>query len=265
MTPKIPIRKLVEKDFLQCQNCGFVTPSLLGRVVEGQNVFECPRCGKKATEEEMDKSWKTLTKKVYAYRCEGCGNYVENTSDNLNILGLFREIVCSEYMEVNGGLHMKLIAINGHHISKLRTMTAESYITLVETRRHQIILRYLNMLAKRENTGFRNVPQENIQAYIATLDKPIGYLAYTKDERFDGLPIIRQLFVVKEERLKGHATSLVHHFLKNQCKESDKKGNLFVIESANDSSLRIFQKLGHVKIEDGEIRFINCYEIQCCL
>lgn len=144
-------------------------------------------------------------------------------------------------------------------------MGFDSLITAVENRKHRIVLRYLNILAKKENpaVGFRSVPQENLQAYIATLDKPVGYLAYTKDDRLESLPVIRQLFVVKEERRKGHATRLVKYFLMNECKKADKDGNLFVIELPNDKSLRLLQKLGYVKTDKNGIQFINCYEIQC--
>lgn len=261
---KIPVRKLVRKDFLQCPNCGWKTPDLYGRDVNGRTVYQCSRCHEKFTQEQIETLWKTVPKKVYAYRCEGCGEYIPNTSENRNMLGVFNELLCPTCNEGKGNiLSLKLVAINGHHASKLRTMTAESYITPVKTRKHQIILRYLNILAKIEQTSWRKVPQRGIQAYITTLEGPIGYLAYTKDEGYHGLPVIRQLFVVKEERRKGHATRLVKHFLTNQCEKPDKKGCFFLIESPNDASLRLFQKLGYVRIEDKEIRFINCYWIQC--
>lgn len=255
--------KLVPYIFFQCPHCGHLDSSLSGRKIDNEVKFQCFDCLKYAKREE----WKEIEKKVWAYRCETCGRYIENVSTNWNLCGAFRkELLCPVCLHQRNGL----VAIDGHHISEIRTVrpdmlkrswqiTDDIYALNVKTKWDQMALRYMNAMAMREEQSFRVMPRRTLKSYILLSKEGfIGYLAWTEGK----LPTMRQLFVVKEERRKGHATQLVQHFVREQCPKPNDEGILFNIESPNDASIQLFAKLGYIEIKENhflglKVRFVR--------
>jgi len=257
-------KKLVPYEFFKCPNCGYLTLSLTGIKVDNEVKYLCPRCGGECEESE----WKTVKRKVWAFKCETCGKYVENISENWNWCGAFeKELLCPVCLRAHRDC---LVAIDGHHVSKIRTVRQDRlkqsqqvsddlYLLEALTKWDRMTLRYLNYLAKKEEQSFKIMPRETLRNYILlSRDKFIGYLAWTQEKP----PTLRQIFVTKEERRKRYATKLVQHFVNTQCPKPDERGALFNVESPNNASLRLLEKLGYVKMEkDGaiglKVRFVR--------
>jgi hypothetical protein len=65
------------------------------------------------------------------------------------------------------------------------------------------------------------------------------------------MPVIRQLFIVEEERLKGYATLLVKYFVEENCNLEDEIW--FDVESPNEASYSLLEKSGYIKIQGDKI------------
>ena len=258
------VKKLVPFSFYQCSNCGHLNSSLSGKEIDNEVKYLCFHCQKYYKEEE----WKEAKRKVWAYKCETCGEYISNLDINWNVLGsIGKELLCPTCLHEKNGL----VAINGHHISKIRAVksdmlkrgqqiTDDIYILYVKTKWDRLALRYLNYMAMKEEQGFRVVPRRKVNSYLLlSKQKFIGYLAWSEEGR---LPTMRQLFVVKEERCKGYATQLIQYFVEKQCPKPDKEGIYFCIESPNYASSRLFTKLGFIEIKDNKLIGIKVRFVQ---
>jgi len=197
--------------------------------------------------------------KVWAFRCEICGRYIENVSQNWNLLGAFRKELICPVCWVNQ--RNDLVAIDGHHISKIRSVRPDMlkssqeisnnlYVLKVRTKWARMVLRYLNYLARKEQSAFRIMPRREFENYILmSKEKVIGYLAWT----WKNLPRLGQIFIVREERRKGYASTLVQHFVDEQCRTPNERGFLFGVESPNEATLGLLVKLGYAREEGDKI------------
>lgn len=259
-------RKLVPYIFYQCPHCGNLSTSYSYTTAEkGETRGQCLHCRKYYKEGEL----KEVEKKVWAFKCETCGDYVPNTPDHWNVLGAsMKELLCPKCMHGKDGL----VAINGHHISQLRIVplgmiergvpiAKNLYVLYMKGKSERSAVRYLNYLAKNEEQGFKVIPRRTVDCYILfSKETFFGYLAWSKNE----LPTIRQLFVVKSQRRTGYATALVRHFMENQCPKPNSEGFYFDIESPNEASSYLFIKLGLIEVKDDKIigkkvRFVRSF------
>jgi len=258
------VKKLVPYVYFQCPNCGHLNSSLSGKEIDNEVKYLCFHCQK----HYQEKKWKEVKKKVWAYKCETCGEYVPNLDINWNVLGsIGKELLCPTCLHRKNGL----VAIDGHHISKIRAVksdmlkrsqqiTDDIYILYVKTKWDRLALRYLNYMAVKEEQSFKVMPRRTVKNYLLlSRHKFIGYLAWSEEGR---LPIMRQLFVVQEERRKDYATRLIQYFVEKQCPEPNKEGIYFCIESPNYASSRLFAKLGFIEIKDDKligvkVRFVH--------
>lgn len=110
---KKKLKKFVKVSFLKCPECGKLYPSLFGRPINDNTVeWQCYRCDFKTTSFE---DWQEEERKVLAFRCPKCGDYIENTSDNKNWFGVLKEILCPKCLIPAG--------INGKHAQEQEKIT----------------------------------------------------------------------------------------------------------------------------------------------
>lgn len=236
--------------------------SLGGTEINGEMKFQCIGCNRYYKEQDFQET----EKDVWAYKCEKCGKYIPNLSENWNFCGTYREIICPTYAHAKEGL----VAIDGHHVSQIRSVKKDMvkrgheiaddlYVLYVRRKKDRLALRYLNYLAQGEDESFRAMPSKTVRSYILLSKKQLlGYIVWTGGR----LPTIRQLYVTVENRRRGYATALIRFFVKEQCPEPDHNGIHFCIESPNDASSHLFAKLGLLEINEdrltsNKIRFVQ--------
>jgi hypothetical protein len=82
----------------------------------------------------------------------------------------------------------------------------------------------------------------------------LGFLVWTEDE----YAVLRQIFVVEDERRKGYAERLVTFWIK---KYADRFHEKFGIEAPNEKAMNLHVKLGHVRIEGDLFVGIKCFRV----
>ena len=247
---KVKLKKYVKIRSLKCPNCGHIHESLV--LTDGIHL-KCSKCHFKARPEEYE----IVERKVLAFLCLNCREYVPNIWENRNLIGVFNEILCPKCLSVVG--------INGKHIveheriteqdlAKCEMLDTNLYVFEAKTRRQKILVRILNVKAQKEPiSSFRTVPRlrdHSSQYVLVTRNKPVGYLSFIPKWKMDK-PLMNQLYVIPEVRRRGYATKLVQYFIdKNVDKTSD---FWFIVESPNEKSYNLFKKMGIA----GKIRCVN--------
>ncbi|MFQ6071332.1 MAG: GNAT family N-acetyltransferase [Methanosarcinales archaeon] len=110
-------------------------------------------------------------------------------------------------------------------------------------------------MAKKEDTGFLYIREKEQKAGLVfdiKKQKHIGFIGWTEGEN----AILRQIFIVKDERLKGYGTKLLKFWVENFA---IKINNKFGVESPNEKSQKLLVKLGYAKIEGEYIKGIKCF------
>ena len=242
------LKKYVRTTFLKCPMCGKQYASLIASPIQG-GAYEwiCNHCQFKT---EKFEDFRKVKKRVVALKCLNCDNFIEDTSENWNLFNIFREVVCPECLLT--------IAINGEHLTELEKITQKDlntsegvndnlYLFPVKTQRQKILLRILNIAAKKEDETFKNLPRpisensDSHQYVLLSAEKLIGYLAFIPN--WEDSPLLNQIYIVPEERRKGYARKLVQYFIEKNCNPSSE--TLFSVESPNEAShMLLFNKMG---------------------
>jgi hypothetical protein len=68
--------------------------------------------------------------------------------------------------------------------------------------------------------------------------------------------VMRQLFVVRDERRKGYASKLFTFWVQRYAKRLNAQ---FGIEGPNEASTNLLLKLGHVRIEGPRLIGVDCH------
>jgi hypothetical protein len=186
-------------------------------------------------------------RKVYAFKCPVCGNYVEDEECNWNIVGVFRrELLCYHCHLMN----MPIVAINGLSVFAIAKPTTDMlkrgdkvnddlFVMAVQKLREKCVLRWLNYTAQLEGNPFNKVPREDMNAYlIFSKSKFYGYLCWNYH---NSKPTLRQLFIVQSDRRKGYGSKLIKYFVSKHCNPNDKV--LFLLESPNQATTNLVFKL----------------------
>lgn len=112
----------------------------------------------------------------------------------------------------------------------------------------------LQVLAKQDDDGFKfGDPNEFRSAlcFDSKGRKYIGFLIWTEDKT----AVLRQLFVMKDEQRKGHASRMVKFWVE---RVTNKLGDRFGIEEPNASAMKLHAKLGHLKLRGSTAIGLKC-------
>lgn len=210
-------------------------------------MVECSNCKANFLFEEI----RVVDVPVAGFLCPICQKYAPEIHKG-------QEIICTNHPP----FQEPLVAIGGFHLIEIESFKSKRRIIEVKTQKHKAVLRYLNIIAQKEDSTFLSIPKPGVRAFILSKVKPVGYISFTKKKReYEGVPVIRQLFVKQEARRRGHATELVKYLLERQCYKSNSQGNSFLIESPNRKTLRLLEKLGFLKRVGQNVTLINCSAI----
>jgi hypothetical protein len=104
--------------------------------------------------------------------------------------------------------------------------------------------------AKESNSEFKFANKDENEALLAfdpITGAYIGYLVWYETEKY---AILNQLFVVAEQRRKGHAEAIVKHWVGEHAKHV---GEQFALESPNEYAIALHIKLGHIRRERDDL------------
>jgi len=204
----------------------------------------------------------TVKRKTVIGQCAHCGKEVSFASSSSGVVGpLCSSIACSNYVAVahaNSFLQPHTVLDPGWNRglqSRLRQLAPGLLFARCRSGKDFVTLRVLQVLAKQDDArlNFAN-PQDHssLLCLDAKRQKYIGFLIWSEGES----PVLRQLFVVKNERRKGYASEIVRFWVARYASKSQER---FGIEGPNDAALALHVKLGHIKIEGSSMIGVKCY------
>lgn len=168
---------------------------------------------------------------------------------------------CSNYVAVAYGnrfFEPKIIldpAWNRGLTRRAQRISAGMLFARCRSKRDQVVLTVLQVLAKQDDDRFKfGDPGEFCSAlcFDAKRHKYAGFLIWTEDKT----AVLRQLFVLQNERGKGNASRMVRYWVDHFA---NKLADRFGIEEPNEAAMKLHAKLGHLKIEGSKAIGIKCY------
>jgi GNAT superfamily N-acetyltransferase len=127
-----------------------------------------------------------------------------------------------------------------------------------QTDQDWLVLALMQVTAKESNSEFKFGQQDENDALLVfdpVSSVYVGYLLwYEKNKTYATL---NQLFVMPDERRKGHAEAMVKHWVADHAK---RLGEKFALESPNEYAIALHMKLGHIRKEGDTFIGIN----GCC-
>lgn len=209
---------------VQCPACNYRFPRReLVPVKVKRSLVECRKCGA-----EVPIIGSTFGSCGLGYICPGCQSYVA--------LEYGRTIV--------NPLDVMKPSWNPSILSRGRSTGPGLIFAECRTKRDYLVLRTLQVMAKEEESSFLLFREHEAfgALYLRTRNpKYVGFLIWN----IQGNPaILRQIFIIPDERRKGLATRLVNFWVSSYA---DKLSERFGIEAPNAKALALHRKLGHIK------------------
>jgi hypothetical protein len=249
-------RRIAGVPFYRCPDCGDCQDMLF--FVDPNGAVECLACHKA----NPRSAFATIKRKRVIAQCAHCGEEVPFIPSTAGILGpLCPSVECSNYVAVAYGntyLEPRLVLDpkwNGGLRHRSERVAGGLFLAPCRSKRDYLVLSVLQVLAKQDDSRFKFAnPGEHRSAVCldAMRRKYVGFLIWTEDKT----AVLRQLFVVKGERRKGHASKMVTFWIERYA---NRLGDQFGIEGPNEAALKLHIKLGHVRIEGGEAAGIKCH------
>jgi|Deesub1362B_J571_1020462.scaffolds.fasta_scaffold00660_2 ribosomal protein S18 acetylase RimI-like enzyme len=231
--------------FFKCPQCGAEKYSLIG-------TGKGPRCYKCDTYFSINDFIK-VEKEVDAIKCE-CGAAILIIDENFNSSSPFRELLCPK--------HDPPKSLGIFYRGKWRPENAffykkgENGIKTATSQRDKITAYLLVREAQQEIKYFNSPRNWSIVRILWDNGEAIGYYMHNICH---GYPILNQIYVRPQFRRKGYGTKLVIDSL-----QILKNYTTIAIETPNENSLRLLEKLGLVRkikdeyrIIDSRLKFVN--------
>jgi len=250
------MKKMGDVGFLQCPYCGYCYEGIF---IKKDNTVECYNCKRKFHKDKL----KRVTLKKPIAICKVCGTEVSLTSENLDMIGGYSYICpkCSNLVAIK----FKNYTLQPRTVMKLewnkeirnRAMRIKNnlFFSLCENKKDFLVLKIMQLMAKKEGTGFlyiREKGQKPGLVFDVKKGNYVGFVVWTENKH----AILRQIFIMKDERKKGYATNLLEFWVRNFA---DKINDKFGVESPNETSQKILVKLGYAKVEGECIKGIKCF------
>ncbi len=226
-----------ENDTAQCFDCDKSFPKdKFGRAKVRRTVVECGKCG---SEVPMTPSYANAL--GIGYICSNCNSFVavEYGTQLLDPVVLLKE---SWNTDVEKG-----------------SIPVDSDLAFFKcrTKKDYLIVQTLQILAREEEKSFRSVTADGSFSAHLLFDtgkrKVVGFLVWNIEWKH---AILRQIFIVPDERRRGLAERLVVFWVKEYA---DKISNIFGIEAPNEKARSLHAKLGHIKIDGDSATGIKCF------
>lgn len=123
-----------------------------------------------------------------------------------------------------------------------------------ESRKDLLLVAMMQLMAKREETGFKYAHGNQKAALCVDLsrDSYIGYILWSEDKH----AIARQIYIMPTERLKGYATLIIKHWVKHCANPIARK---FGVETPNAISRKMLVSLGYAKVRGDGLVGVKCF------
>lgn len=252
-------RKLGGVTFYRCPGCGNCLDMPFWCA---DGLIQCFRCQSKFPHEEF----KPVRRKRTIVECSDCGRGVPLVPSTFGMAGLgFICSDCSNYVAIlygNQFLQPGLVldvAWNPAVCDRGECLSFDGpRFVPCRTTKDFAVLKVLQAVVKEEDSRFLF---GDPKAYCAGLlvdsmkGRYLGFLVWTEDK----YAVLRQIFIVKDERRKGHAEKLVKFWV---GRYADRLHEKFGIESPNEQAISLHVKLGHLRIEGDRYVEIKCFRVQ---
>lgn len=241
--------------FYRCPECGDCQEILLPNQDDVAVCFSCDKSNPAS-------AFVVVKKKRVIAQCAGCGEEVAFTPSYIGIIGpLCPKLECANYVAVCYGssfFEPKTVldpSWNRGLCGRTEHLAPGLLFARCTSTKDFTVLRVLQVLAKQDDSRFKFANPEEHRAAIC-LDskrrKYIGFVIWTEGES----AVMRQLFVVRDERRKGYASKLFTFWLQRYARRLNAK---FGIEGPNKASTNLLLKLGHVRIEGSDLVGVDCH------
>jgi hypothetical protein len=214
-------RKLAKVSLYRCPECGDCQDMLSSA---GDGKYQCFHCGKKFSENEFSEVKHERTVVV----CANCNREVTLLPSTFGFAGLgFICSDCSNYVAVLYGTHFinprTVLALgwNPTVCRRAERMPSGLSFLVCSTMKDFLVLKVLQAMVKQEDSRFLFGDSNKFKAGLL-LDsrrrKYLGFLVWTERVWVDGVwkdsdhAVLRQMFVVEDERRKGFAQKMVTHW-----------------------------------------------------
>lgn len=244
--------------FFQCPYCGHCVE---GIYIKENNMVKCYKCKKRFHKDKF----KIVTLKKPVVICKVCGTEVSLTPGNVDISGGY-SYLCPKCMN-HVAIKFKNYVLQPQTVMTLkwnkdivnRSLQLENnlFFATCKDKKDFLVLRIMQLMAKKERTFFLYIREKEQKAGLVfdiKKQKYIGFAVWTEGKN----AILRQIFVVKDKRLKGYGTKLLKFWVENFA---EKINDRFGLESPTGETLKILVKLGYGKNEGEHIKGIKCFFI----
>jgi GNAT superfamily N-acetyltransferase len=221
-----------------------------------EDGFFCAYCSQSFPLDAFTRDQKEVTFVV----CAECGHETALTDSNDGIVGY--TCSCDNYVAIpfEDGIVHPLAIMELEWNEGIRTrgvpLAEPCFAIKCETASDWRVISIMQVLAKEKNGEFRYANSDENEALLAfdpTTGVYVGYLLWNEKEEY---AVLNQLFVMPEQRRKGHAEALVKHWVAVHAKRI---GEQFALESPNEYARALHLKLGHIRREgDGFMGVGGC-------
>jgi hypothetical protein len=224
-------------------------------------LVECFRCNREFPHGDFRQVRRTKT----IAECASCGREVPLIPSTFGMAGLgFICSGCSNYVAVLYGNRF----VNPRSVLEVewnptiirrgeRVFSGERRFVVCRTAKDFLILKVLQAVVKEEDSRFLFArPNEHSAGVLldSKRRKYLGFLVWTEGE----YAVLRQIFIVEEDRRRGHAENMVRFWVERYADPLHAK---FGIESPNEQATRLHLKLGHLKIEGDSYVGVKCFRV----
>jgi hypothetical protein len=249
------MKEIKDKDFLECPYCK-------GNNITGSKKKDFVICNKCKMEYPV-KELKEVTKQTEFAICKFCDFPVSLTSDNVEYIGNFGylcprcfNIVAIKFNE-NTYQEKDVLNLDWNKSIFKKSIHIQDNLYSVEcrTKKDILILKILQAKTKiedREFLYFKEKEQKACLVFDNEIKKYIGYIVWSEEKN---IATLRQIYIVKEERNKKHATKLLKFWVENYA---DKLNKEFIVESPNNISIKILINLGYAEKEENYFTGKKC-------
>jgi GNAT superfamily N-acetyltransferase/ribosomal protein S27E len=248
--------KRVLLNFFRCPGCGRPQQTIN---YGADGMAKCYSCGKGYHKDTFG----TAKVQRYAAKCGKCGDEVSLTSANFAMNGTGWVCAsCGNCVAVPYGNRIvnpqEVLSVQWNRAILTRGDAVGKNTSLVHmrTKRDLLVVRLLQAAAKEEDSRFLFC-RENEQEAGVYLDKArrkyLGFIVWSED---GGHAVLRQIFIVPDERRKGLAEGLVRFWV---TRYAEGVNETFGIEAPNEEAIALHLKLGHL-ISDGDlVKGLKCF------
>lgn len=241
----------------RCPSCANCQEMIWGG---GDGKYSCFRCNKTFAMDAFGLVKRVRTVVV----CANCDREVTLLPSTFGITGLgYICSDCSNYVAVLYGTHFvnpnAVLTLGWNPTVRRRGEPMSSGLSFVvcETMKDFLVLNVLQAIVKEEDSRFLfGRPNEHEAGLLLDSDRGryLGFLVWTESE----YAVLRQMFIVEDERSKGLAQQMVTFWVEHYA---DRLNEKFGIEAPNEKALALHLKLRHIRAEGDSYVGIKCFKV----